>query len=112
MTLRSERKAAVAAYKERKVAAGIYALRCAATGEIWVGRAPDLSTIENRLRFALANDASLRASLKAAVRAHGADAIAFEILERVDTDDLPYAREKFLKDRLDVWREKLGAEPV
>ena len=30
---RSERKAAVSAYKERKAAAGVYAIRCAATDE-------------------------------------------------------------------------------
>lgn len=109
---KADKKAAVAAYKERKVEAGIYALYCAATGQRWVGRAPDLSTIENRLRFTLTADASLRASLKAAVRQHGAEAIAFEVLERVWTEDLPYEREKFLRDRLDYWREKLGAETI
>jgi hypothetical protein len=40
---RSERKAAVSAYKERKAVAGVYAIRCAATDEQWVGTAPDLS---------------------------------------------------------------------
>ena len=34
---RSERKAAVSAYKERKAVAGVYAIRCAKTGEQWVG---------------------------------------------------------------------------
>jgi hypothetical protein len=33
-----DRKAAVAAYKERKSACGIYALRCGPSGEVWVGR--------------------------------------------------------------------------
>ena len=107
---KSERKSAIAAYKERKVETGIYALRCAPTSQTWVGRAPDLSTIENRLRFALAHDANLRASLKTAVKRHGAGAIAFEVLERIDTEELPYEREQFLRDRLDHWREKLGAE--
>ena len=40
---RSKRKAAVSAYKERKATAGVYAIRCAATDEQWVGTAPDLS---------------------------------------------------------------------
>ena len=109
---RASRKAAIAAYKERKVEAGIYALRCKATGGSWVGRAPDLSTIENRMRFALTHDANLRASLKAAVREHGAEAIAFEVLERVATDDLPYERGQFLRDRMDHWRGRLGAEAI
>ena len=50
---RSERKAAVSAYKERKAVAGVYAIRCAATDEHWVGAAPDLSTIWTRRTFAL-----------------------------------------------------------
>jgi hypothetical protein len=36
---RSERKAAVSAYKERKAVAGVYAIRCAATDAQWVGAA-------------------------------------------------------------------------
>ena len=47
------RKAAVAAYKERKVETGIYAVRCTASDQVWVGIAPDLSTIQNRLWFTL-----------------------------------------------------------
>ena len=44
-----DRKVAVAAYRERKVVAGIYLVRCLATGERWVGQAPDLSTIQNQI---------------------------------------------------------------
>ena len=50
---RSERKAAVSAYKGLKAVAGVYAIRCAATDEQWVGSAPDLSTIWTRRMFAL-----------------------------------------------------------
>ncbi|MGE4506592.1 MAG: GIY-YIG nuclease family protein [Desulfovibrionaceae bacterium] len=49
----SERKARVAAYKERKVVPGIFALRCEAAGLVWVGRAPEVATIRNRLWFSL-----------------------------------------------------------
>lgn len=108
----AERKAAIAAYKERKVAIGIYALACAATGQRWIGRAPDLAKIENRIRFSLAHDAALRPSLKAALKEHGPDAIDFEVLESVETDKLPYERDRFLKDRQEHWREKLGAEAI
>jgi len=110
--MQSDRKTAIAAYKERKVTAGIYALRCAATGQCWIGRAPDLSTIENRLRFALVHDANMRASLRAAVRDHGAASISFEVLEKTEADELPYERERFLRDRLDHWRVELGAETI
>lgn len=107
-----QRKAMVAAYKERKVEAGIYALRCAGTDGAWVGRTADLSKIENRLRFSLAHDPALRASLKAAVAAHGTEAIRFEVLERLGEDDIPYSRDRFLRERQTHWQERLGAEAI
>jgi hypothetical protein len=39
----TDRKAAIAAYKERKTVAGIYVIRCAASGGAWVGQAPNLA---------------------------------------------------------------------
>src|SRR5688500_7451243 len=39
-------------YKERKVPAGIFSLRCAATGETWVGAARNLDQ-KNGLMFSL-----------------------------------------------------------
>ncbi|MET4040164.1 hypothetical protein ABIC03_001849 [Bradyrhizobium sp. RT6a] len=44
-----DRKAAIAAHKERKTVAGVYVVRCAASGEAWVGQAPNLDTIQNRI---------------------------------------------------------------
>ena len=34
----TDRKAAIAAYKERKTIAGVFVVRCAASGEAWVGQ--------------------------------------------------------------------------
>lgn len=39
------RKAAIVAYKERKPVAGVYAVRCAPTGEIWVGATLTIGTV-------------------------------------------------------------------
>ena len=50
---REDRKAAIAAYKERKADAGLYVVRCAASGQQWVGGTLDLRTIWNRLSFML-----------------------------------------------------------
>ncbi len=48
-----DKKAARAAYKERKQVAGIFAIRCAPSGEVWVGQTLTLLTIQNRLWFML-----------------------------------------------------------
>lgn len=106
-----ERKASIAAYKERKVAAGLFAIRCLATGACWVGRAPDLDTIWRRLSFELAVGGRRRPSLQAAWDAHGAEGLAFEVIERID-EEIDSVRDKKLKARLDHWLAVLGAQPV
>lgn len=108
----NDRKAAVDAYKERKVAAGIYAVRCRPSGECWVGRAPDLSTIRNRLWFTLRQGSSAHRSLQAAWAAHGPDAFTFEILEQIENEDIAYLRDGILKERLAHWAGELRAESI
>jgi hypothetical protein len=109
---RSERKAAVSAYKERKTAAGVYAIRCAATGEQWVGTAPDLSTIWTRRMFALKQGVETNKALQSAWNLHGSESFAFRILEEIDLEQLTYGRERALKERVAHWREALGAEAI
>ena len=109
---KGDRKAAVVAYKERKVAAGVFALRCAATGEAWVGQARDLSTIRNRIWFTLDHGSHPVKSLQAAWNAHGADGLAFEELERIEEDLPDYAHATALKERAAAWRAELGAATV
>jgi len=104
-----DRKAATAAYKERKSVCGIYALRCAPSGEVWVGYAPDMEKIRNRLDFTLRSGATPHRSLKEACQLHGLQAIAFESLEERDEDEPSFARDAWRKARLAYWREELGA---
>lgn len=104
-----ERKAAVAEYKKRKAAAGIYAVRCSRSGEIWVGRALDLETIQTRLWFGLRTDAKIHPAMQAAWNQHGADSFSLEPLEAIEDDLSAYARDATLKDRLAHWRAELNA---
>ncbi|SKA12481.1 GIY-YIG nuclease family protein [Consotaella salsifontis] len=104
-----ERKAAVAEYKKRKVASGIFALRCSADGQIWVGRAPDVSKIENRLWFTLERGASINRTLQASWQQHGRKAFAIEIVEHLEEESDPYLRESVAKERLAFWRASLSA---
>jgi hypothetical protein len=107
-----DRKAAVAAYKERKAIAGIYALRCVPTGQRWAGRARDLGTVQNRLWFTLRQGSNPHRSLQAAWREHGAESFAFEEIERLDDEAIAYVRDRILKDRLAHWCATLGAEAI
>src|ERR1051325_4028100 len=103
---KDQRKAAIAAYKERKPAVGIYALRCCATGQVWVDQTLTLDTIRNRLWFSLRQGRRPLPGLQQAWSAHGGDSFAFEELERLPEDVPPYARDSLLAQRRDYWRAK------
>lgn len=107
-----ERKAAIAAYKERKTVAGIYLLHCVPSGQSWIGRATDLASIENRLRFTLRHHSHTHRGLQVAWDAHGPDAFRLEELERLEEESLAYIRDRVLKERLGHWQEKLGVEAI
>lgn len=109
---REDKKAALAAYKERKVVAGIYAVRCVSTGQQWIGRAPDLSTVRNRLWFTLRYGRNPHRSMQAAWREHGADSFVYEEVERIAADALDYERELALKARLAHWCTERKAEAI
>jgi len=109
---RDDRKAAIAAYKDRKTVSGVYAVRCEATGQRWAGSAPDLSTIWNRLTFTLRQGSDPHPSLQAAWREHGADSFSFAVVEKVEMEGLIYGRDRVLRDRLDHWCAALPAEPI
>jgi hypothetical protein len=107
-----DRRAAIAAYKERKSVAGVFSLRCSATGEIWVGSALDIDKMFNRLTFSLRTGGWSGPALQAAWKTHGPGAFAFETLERLPDAPSAYVRDAALKDRRDFWREKLAASPA
>jgi hypothetical protein len=107
------RRQAVRDYKERKVSAGIYAVRCAAAGQSWVGQSPNLDQQQNRIWFALRQGGHPNPALKAAWAAHGEAAFTFEVLEVIEDADLSvYARDSRLKDRSAHWRAGLGATKI
>jgi hypothetical protein len=104
-----DKRAAKAAYRERKSVAGIYAVRCVATGQVWVGHTPTVDTVQNRLWFMLRQKGHPDAALQRAWNEQNGVGFAFEELERVKDDDLSFTGDGALKDRAASWRAKLGA---
>ncbi len=105
----SDRKAAISACKERKDAVGIYAVRCAASGEVWVGKTPNLDTIQNRFWFTLRMGSHHTVSLQRSWSTHGEQSFAFEVLEQLSGEERPLAREVILEERLAYWQGTLNA---
>ncbi|MEH2591756.1 GIY-YIG nuclease family protein [Bradyrhizobium sp. AZCC 1721] len=108
----SARKAAIAAYKERKTIAGVFVIRCKATSETWVGQTPNLEKIQNRIWFSLRQGSHPCCSLQAAWAAHGSDSLTFEECERLEDEETSYIRDALLKERALHWRVELKAEAV
>ncbi|MGD9880149.1 MAG: GIY-YIG nuclease family protein [Reyranella sp.] len=107
-----EKKAAIAAYKERKVIGGIYAVRCLASGRRWIGWACNLATIQNRLWFALRLGTSPHRTLQAAWNASGAASFVLEEVERLDDEALAFVRDRVAKERHAHWCATFGAEAI
>ena len=107
-----DRKAAIAAYKERKTVAGIFLIRSQASAEQWVGAAPNLEKIQNRIWFTLRQGSHACRTLQAAWTAHGPDSLTFEECERLEEEEAPYIRDALLKERALHWRVQLGAEAL
>ena len=107
-----DRKAAIDAYKRRKVVSGVYVVTCVATGERWVGAANDLSTIKNRVWFSLGTGNAPWTSLQAVWKTRGRDAFTFAEVERLAEELEPYAREVALKQRVAHWATEFGAGTI
>ncbi|MEW6018620.1 MAG: GIY-YIG nuclease family protein [Pseudomonadota bacterium] len=107
------RKAATAAYKERKPAWGVFAVICNATGQAWVGASRHVDTQKNGLWFTLRMGSSPFADLQAAWKKHGGEeAFRYEELERLREDYPPLGREDEIKRRQALWAARLEAERI
>lgn len=106
-----QKKQAREDYKARKTVPGIFAVRCAASGQVWVGHAPNLDTIQNRIWFQLRVGVTRIPSLDSAWASHGESSFTFEPLERMEDDALmmKHSRDVVLKERAAFWRTKLDA---
>jgi hypothetical protein len=110
---KQSRRQVVRDYKERKVSMGIFAVRCAVTGQAWVGQSRNLEQQQNGIWFSLRQGGHPNPTLRAAWAAHGEAAFAFEVLETIEDEALiAYARDNLLKDRDAHWRAELGATKI
>jgi hypothetical protein len=112
---KDERKAAIAAYKERQAAIGVFAVRCRATGKVWVGTSPNLDKVQNKIWFSLRMGSSFYRDLQAAWAQHGEAGFSFEVLERIkdlEEEGSAYIRKTQLADRARFWRGQLGADDL
>lgn len=104
------RREAIRDYKDRKPTPGVYAVRCAASGEAWVAGAANVESQQTRHWFSLRQGSHMNKALQAAWTAHGEAGLSFEILEAIDPEDMtPMGLADLIKARELHWRTTLGA---
>ncbi len=107
------RRDAIRAYKERKFSQGIFAMRCAVTGEAWVGQSRNLEQQPNGIWMSLRRGGHPNPKLRAAFAALGEAAFSFDVLEVIDDEALSaYALGNLLKERDAHWRAALRATKI
>lgn len=106
------RKALVAAYKEKKTVAGVYAVICNATGQAWIGQSRHIDTQQNGLWFTLRLRSCRTPSLQAAWDAHGEAEFRYEQLDRLPEDVSELMVGPELKKRATLWLARLQASPL
>jgi hypothetical protein len=104
-----ERKEAIRKFKEHKPPQGVYAVRCTATGRVWVGSFTNLESMKNRLWFSLGQGNCRDRALQEEWNAYGEQTFQYEILEKFDEELCAIEVNDLLKERKVHWVEELGA---
>lgn len=112
MLSKESRKEAVRKYKELKPLLGTYAVRCTASGRVWVGTSRNLDATRNGCWFTLRSGSHLEKSLQTEWNAYGEAAFAYEILASLDDEVHPIQMNDLLKEQKNSWVVRLGAQPL
>jgi hypothetical protein len=112
MPSRESRKESIRKFKEQKTLLGAYAVRCVATGNVWVGVSRNLDATKNGCWFTLRNGLHREKSLQEEWNAHGEPAFQYEKLDALDEDLHPLEVETELKAKKSEWVARLGATPL
>lgn len=103
------RKEAIKEYKERKIPRGVFVVRCAETGQRWVGSALNLEAARNRLWFTLRLGKHPDKTLQQLWNDCGEQAFEYEIIEKLADDVLEMAVGDLLKEKRRHWSAELDA---
>ncbi len=110
---RARKKALTRAWLERERSRGVFAVRCAASGQVWVASCRNLDSQKNATWFMLRQGGHPNPKVQAAWREHGEGAFAYEILEHLSDEGFtPAGFNDRLKTRARHWREELGADAL
>lgn len=109
---KQDRKSAIAQFKERKSACGIYAVICTATGEAWAGTSRNLEAQKRSMWFTLNSGSGPFLTLQKLWNEHGEREFRFEELDRLKDDFSALLLAGELRKRQKLWQERLKASQL
>jgi hypothetical protein len=98
--------------KSRKAARGVFAVRCTATGQIWVDSSPNLDAARNGAGFFLRHRYHHNKALQNEWNTYGEEAFQYEILEKLDDEVSAIGVTDALKEKKRNWVAQLGARTL
>ncbi len=107
-----DRKDLVRRYKETPRPAGIYRVVHRPSGRTVLGASPDAPAMLNRIRAQLTLNSHPNRQMQSDWDADGQDGFTFDVLDLLDQSDRPAEDVSGdLQTLLELWHEKLRAEP-
>ena len=106
---RQSKKAAIEAFKEKKVETGVVLIVHGPTGTRFIGVARNLESYERQMRFALNTGGYPMRAFQALWSEAKGDGFVFEIQDRLGPDVPPYLINSALSDLQKRWVAALGA---
>lgn len=112
MQSKESRKESIRKFKEAKPLLGAFAVRCTATGNVWVGTSRNLDATRNGCWFMLRSGAHQEKSLQTEWKTQGEQGFEYEVLEALGDDVHPLNVSALLKEMKSAWLARLGATPL
>ena len=109
MLSKEQKKEAIDKCKERKILAGVFAVRCTASDQVWVGSSRNLDATRNGIWFSLRHSSHRDKPLQDEWTAHGEPAFEYEVLETLKDDVPPLLVSDLLKCARQHWMTQLNA---
>jgi hypothetical protein len=111
-TSKADRRQIASEFKERKVPQGIFAIRCAASGQVWVGSSPNLDAASNSNWFQLRSGLHRNKAMQAAWTQHGESSFLFEVVDQFEEDIAALNLRDHMVLKKAEWCEVLQAEAL
>jgi len=111
---KQNKKEMLAAYKERKMIGGVYAIKNTANGKILLLSATELQGSKNRFEFSQKTGSCVNVKLQEDWNKLGSAAFVLEILEELEKKDTQTPKEfsDDIKTLKELWLEKLDSEKL